>query len=247
MGTIHYTRIYARKGSEEKIFASVKEATEFVKGRADRVYKCCQGILQSHRGWRFSYTPFEPVDKDEEWRDIEGYGGRYQVSNKGNVRSLQRGWYLDLKPRNQRGYLFVVLYDGEMHKRRPIHRIVAETFIPNPNDYPIINHKDENPANNCVENLEWCTYKYNSNYGTRNEKVAKNNPRKRAVVLLTSTGEYEREFESTASAARHVGSSAGNVVAVCKHQREKCRGRVFLYKDEWLIKEGYFNKEYLEE
>lgn len=82
MGTIHYTRIYARKGSEEKIFASVKEATEFVKGRADRVYKCCQGILQSHRGWRFSYTPFEPMDKDEEWRDIEGYGGRYQISNK---------------------------------------------------------------------------------------------------------------------------------------------------------------------
>lgn len=190
------------------VFSSVNEATKFVKGRADRVYKCCKGVLKSHRGWRFSYSPFEPIDQNEEWRDIVGYNGRYQISNKGNVRSLQRGWFIDMKPRNQRGYLFVVLYDGETHKRRPIHRIVAETFIPNPNDYPIINHKDENPANNCVENLEWCTYKYNSNYGTLRERAVRNNPRRRPVVMLSSNGEIEREFESVAEAARYVGDNS---------------------------------------
>ena len=72
-------------------------------------------------------------------------------------------WYLDLKPRNQRGYLFVVLYDGELHKRRPIHRIVADAFIPNPENKPCVDHIDTNRTNNNVDNLRWVTYKENAN------------------------------------------------------------------------------------
>ena len=101
MGVTLHTKVYARRGNEDMVFSSVNEATEFVKGRADRVYKCCKGVLKSHRGWRFSYSPFDPINQNEEWRDVVGYNGRYQISNKGNVRSLQRGWFIDMKPRNQ--------------------------------------------------------------------------------------------------------------------------------------------------
>ena len=123
----------------------------------------------------------------EEWRAIQGYEGIYEVSNFGNVRSVDR--YLDCKIKNvnkhlwkgriisqqkrKDGRLTVALYSHSKRKRMLVHRVVADAFIPNPNNYPCINHKDENPANNKVENLEWCTYKYNNNYGTFAERRRK--------------------------------------------------------------------------
>lgn len=96
--------------------------------------------------------------------------GKYQVSSFGNVRNVNTGYIL--KPQLSRSNIFgqgkyykVVLwkskYDG---KNYPVHRLVAETFIPNPDGLPVVNHKDCNKFNNKVDNLEWCTYKYNSNY-----------------------------------------------------------------------------------
>ena len=123
----------------------------------------------------------------EEWKAIQGYEGIYEVSNFGNVRSVDR--YLDCKIKNvnkhlwkgriisqqkrKDGRLTVALYSHSKRKRMLVHRVVADAFIPNPNNYPCINHKDENPANNKVENLEWCTYKYNNNYGTFAERRRK--------------------------------------------------------------------------
>ena len=107
----------------------------------------------------------------EEWRDITGFENYYQVSNLGNVRSclntghkMTNKWRI-LSPRlDNRGYLFVNLYD-ENHNMKSIkiHRLVAMAFVPNPHNYNIVNHKDENPANNKAENLEWCTQKQNCN------------------------------------------------------------------------------------
>lgn len=101
---------------------------------------------------------------------MNGYEGKYQVSNLGQVKNKQTGHILKQQLQqntfspNSR-YYKVVLWKGKYNgKNYPVHRLVAETFIPNPKNLPIVNHKDCNKLNNCVDNLEWCTAKYNSNY-----------------------------------------------------------------------------------
>lgn len=116
----------------------------------------------------------------EIWKDIEEYEGLYQVSNLGRVRSLDRvveGKSSSIRLHrgkilspgvNSTGYYMVVLCkDGHTHAYT-IHRLVSNTFIPNPNNYTHINHKDENKLNNNIKNLEWCSHQYNVNYGTTN-------------------------------------------------------------------------------
>lgn len=121
----------------------------------------------------------------EIWKDIKGYEELYQVSNLGNVRSLDR--YVKQLNNNtiieriykgkilknniaSNGYSRVVLQNRKP-KTFLVHRLVAEAFIPNPNNYLYINHKDEDKTNNHASNLEWCTQSYNINYGKRNELV----------------------------------------------------------------------------
>lgn len=124
---------------------------------------------------------------NEVWKDIKGYEGSYQVSSIGRVRSLDRlithmnmgiirkHLYKGkiLKPiLEPDGYLSVSLYKkGSSTKKFRIHRLVCESFISNPNNYPIINHKDENKTNNMVENLEWCDYSYNNTYNDKHIKI----------------------------------------------------------------------------
>lgn len=99
----------------------------------------------------------------EIWKDIKGYEGLYQVSNLGNVKSLKTNKNLYYSNSNN-GYLRVGLFKNK-RKMFSIHRLVAENFIPNPNEYLVVNHKDFNQKNNKVDNLEWCTSKENNNYG----------------------------------------------------------------------------------
>lgn len=105
------------------------------------------------------------------WKDIPNYEGIYQVSNLGEVRSLNYNHTGKIKTLkigiNKYGYCTVTV-DG---KRCKVHRLVALTFIPNPNKFPQVNHLDENKSNNCVWNLEWCTAEYNCNYGSRNARM----------------------------------------------------------------------------
>lgn len=121
---------------------------------------------------------------NEIWKDIKGYEGYYQISSFGRVRGLDR--YVKqgdrtimlkskiLKPRYDSGkYLRVILTKNAIAKGFSIHRLVAQHFIPNPDNLPEVNHKDEKKENNNVDNLEWCTSKYNTNYGTRTERASK--------------------------------------------------------------------------
>ena len=119
----------------------------------------------------------------EEWRDIKGYEGLYQVSNEGRIKSLERianrsdGKVEILKEKIRKltkdkdGYLCVPLVKELKRKFCKVHRLVAKAFIDNPDNLPEINHKDECKSNNSVENLEWCDRKYNTNYGTRPLKL----------------------------------------------------------------------------
>lgn len=107
---------------------------------------------------------------NEEWRDILGYEGLYKVSNLGMVYSMKRKKIMKLS-KTEKGYYKVYLMKDGTGKHKKVHRLVAEAFIPNPNNLPQVNHKDEDKTNNIVTNLEWCTAEYNSNYGTHKEKL----------------------------------------------------------------------------
>lgn len=120
----------------------------------------------------------------EIWKDVVGFEGYYKVSNLGNVLSLRRkysGEHLMSPSLDSLGYAVVCLRKNGYKGNKKVHRLVAEAFIPNTDNLPQINHKDENKANNRVDNLEWCDCKYNVNYGTaiqrRVETVAKNGGR----------------------------------------------------------------------
>lgn len=156
----------------------------------------------------------------EVWRDVIGFEGFYMVSNMGRVKSLSRpsnnGRYvyeeMILSPRaygNQREYLSVALHANGKRKQTPIHRLVAEAFIPNPHNYKEINHKDENKGNNVALNLEWCSRSYNVNYGSRIEKQSQK--LRKPVIALDDNGKEIQEFDSIKSAAEWAGVDNTNI------------------------------------
>lgn len=111
---------------------------------------------------------------NEVWKEVQGYPD-YFVSDLGRVRSLKKGVFRILNPMNNHGYKCVSLCQNGHVKIFLVHRLVANAFIPNPGNLPIINHKDENPSNNAVVNLEWCDNRYNINYGSCRRKISEAN------------------------------------------------------------------------
>ena len=105
-----------------------------------------------------------------EWRTIKDFPG-YKISDTGEIYSNKRNKIL--RQREKKNYKMATLYNGDVRRHLLVHRLVAEAFIDNPDNLPQINHKDENPQNNNVQNLEWCTQKYNNNYGTKKERQSK--------------------------------------------------------------------------
>lgn len=103
---------------------------------------------------------------EEIFKDIDGYEGIYAVSNYGRVYNCKRKRFLSTPKSRKKKYVDVVLTKNGIGKSFKVHRLVATAFIPNPNNYPIVNHKDEDPTNNMVDNLEWCTNRYNLDYGS---------------------------------------------------------------------------------
>lgn len=185
----------------------------------------------------------------EIWKPIKGYEGYYQVSNLGNVRSLDRivtysnnKIYLYKsrirKPYKDRGgYLTCDLRKNSKGKNAKVHRLVAEAFIPNPNNLPQVNHRDEDKTNNHVENLEWCDGKYNVNYGTAIQRSAEkrlNSPKlsKPVLQLDLETNQIIAEYPSARGAERQLNIYNGGISYCCRGERKTAGGFKWVYKKE---------------
>lgn len=175
---------------------------------------------------------------EEIWKDIYGYEELYQVSNLGRVKSLNynhtRKEHI-LKPRKDKdGYLRINLYKDEKRKTMFVHRLVAQTFIPNDDLFKTqINHKDENKGNNNINNLEWCDATYNSNYGTRNERNSKSNinhPKKsKQISQYSLDGVFLKTWESTMQIERETSFAHSFISACCKGKYQKAYGCIWKY------------------
>ena len=176
----------------------------------------------------------------EIWKDYKDYEGLYQASNLGRMRSIDR-WVSSkngsmqfikgriLKPvTGSNDYLKVNLYKNNKVKDYLVHRIIAEIFLPNTDNLPYVNHKDENKQNNVVSNLEWCDAKYNTNYGTRNERISKR--LSKPVLQYTLDGVFVREWESAKQAEREGGYQHGHIISVCGGKRNNHKGYIWEYK-----------------
>jgi hypothetical protein len=176
----------------------------------------------------------------EIWKPVAGYEGIYEVSNFGRVKSVARtidhnGFMRFRKERiltpikrNRQGYMSVNLYSGK-HKFTmcSIHRLVGVAFLPNPDNLPYINHKDENPSNNRVDNLEWCTQKYNTNYGTCPARIAR--ALSKPIIQKTMDGEPIRVWKSCADAGRSFGARAAHICQAAKGERPHAYGYKWEY------------------
>ena len=174
----------------------------------------------------------------EEWKDIKDYEGLYQVSNWGRVKSLNyrktgKSKLMKLM-KNKKGYLTVVFHKNGEYKRYLVHRLVAEHFIPNPDNLPFINHKDEDKKNNKVGNLEWCNNEYNSNYGTRNHRISSTNTNgklSKTVLQFSKSGDLIREWVSMAECTRN-GFQQSAVWLCCNGKKPQYKGYKWCYAEE---------------
>ena len=174
--------------------------------------------------------------QQEEWRDVEGYEGKYQVSNWGNVRSLNynnMGFANNLKPNDKitGGYLCVYLRKNNKTKQYKIHRLVAETFIPNFENKLCVNHIDGNKLNNNVDNLEWCTSSENNKHayrcglkkGTWLNKRGIQHPTSKSVAQYDKNGEFIKKYESITEASNET-KIIKKAICNCLRKKSKTSG-----------------------
>lgn len=180
----------------------------------------------------------------EKWKPIKGYEKLYEVSNLGNVKSLKTNKYNHktkqnevinreriLKPSYSKGYLKVTLLKDNVNKSCFVHRLVAQAFIPNPNNLPQVNHiKEFEKDNNCVDNLEWCDRKYNVNYGTGKNRSAKS--REKPILQYDLENNLIKEWESIRQASKVLNFNETCLGNCCKKRCKTSYGSIWRYKYE---------------
>lgn len=158
-------------------------------------------------------------------KDFEGY----YITEDGRVWSEKRKKFLT--PYIRRTYLTVTLSKESKLYTKLIHRLIAEAFIPNPNNLPQVNHKNENKCDNRIENLEWCTAEYNCNYGTRNARMAKSklNGNSKRIIQYDLNGAYIKEWPSVRQIERDLGFNQAAVSRVALGKQKTAYGYKWRY------------------
>ena len=183
----------------------------------------------------------------EQWKDIEGYEGRYQVSNLGRVKSLPilkrngNGYYWTKEKIrrlkiNEDGYQAITLVENSKFKTYTIHRLVATAFIENPNNYSEVNHIDEIKTNNRVDNLEWCTHAYNLEYGSRKEITRQKTMK--PVLQFDRENNFIKKWISMTEAANQLNIAQGCISNCCHHKRKTAGNYI------WKLAQGEINDTY---
>lgn len=179
----------------------------------------------------------------EIWRDIPEFEGLYQASNYGNIRSLDRvierrdGKKLPLKGKILPQYIkepsknhFIKVVNLSKNCKcytKTVHRLVAKAFLENPYEYPEVNHRDENSLNNKLENLEWCTRKYNQNYGTCIKRASES--KYKSVNVYNLDHEFLCSFKSIKEASIKLNCDASCITKVCKKKNAYHNNYIFEY------------------
>lgn len=183
------------------------------------------------------------MNREETWKSIcvKGYEDAYQVSNLGRVKSNRR--YIQHKYKTEireehlmslcndkDGYKIVVLKKDKNKKTYKVHRLVAEAFIPNPNNYKEINHKNEKKEDNKVENLEWCSHFHNLMHGTRGKRAGEKT--KRPIIQYDLDGNFIKEWKGTIDASKGLNIYVSNIWKCLNNQRKQTNNFIFRYKEE---------------
>lgn len=165
--------------------------------------------------------------KEEIWKPIKDYENKYLISNHGRVKSLKSNKILTTKYTGN--YPHIVLFKNNVRKNFTIHYLVATAFVENPHDFKEVNHIDENPMNNFPSNLEWCTHKYNVNYGTRNKRTKE----KLSIGInqYDLDGKYIRTWNCMNDAIRFYNNNR-HICEVCKGKRKTASGFIWKYKEQ---------------
>ena len=178
----------------------------------------------------------EKIIVNEEWRSVIGYEGLYEISSLGKVKRVGRfgnnGKFLSPRQlhsfNDKNNYKRVNLWKNGHMKQYPIHRLVANAFIPNPYRHPCVNHLDENKANNVVDNLEWCSFARNNSWGIRGARISK----KKCIPIIQfdKKGNKLHRFESCIAAAKFIGVSKSAICDCLKGRTKTCSGYIWQYE-----------------
>ena len=174
----------------------------------------------------------------EEWRDVENYEGKYQISNLGRLRSFARSVEpLIFAPHYDKdGYIMYGLRRNGKTYTKKAHRLVASAFIPNKDNLPQINHIDEDKTNNRVSNLEWCSHLYNNRYGTKRQRISfyamYQGHSLRKVRQYTKDGLFVKEHISSRMAERETNIKHQNIIETCRGGQTQSGGYLWCYADD---------------
>lgn len=158
----------------------------------------------------------------EIWKPVAGFEGLYEVSNLGRVKGKRV-----LKPNNTGKYFQVCLSKNGRKYYVSIHRMVAMAFVPNPNGFPEVNHKDENKLNNAADNLEWISRMSNLRYGTRLERIGK--AKSKSVQAFNAEGVLVKEYASIKEAATKTGLASINISRCCRGIYKRSGGYIWRF------------------